>query len=352
MSAVDLQNDINGSEIAIIGMAGRFPGAKNIEVFWQNLREGIESVEFYSDEELLSSGVDSTLVNNPNYVKANAVLPEVEGFDAEFFGFSPKEAEILDPQHRLFIESAWEALENAGYNSETYQGSIGVYAGSETNTYLLNNIYPNFGLSDLQTLLGNDKDYLSSRVSYKLNLKGPSVSVQTACSTSLVAIHIACQSLLNGECDISLAGGVTVRVPQKTGYLYQEEGIASPDGHCRSFDAKAQGSIFGSGVGVVVLKRLDDAIADGDSIHAIIKGSAINNDGALKAGYTAPSPDGQSAVISEAQAIAGIEPETINYIEAHGSGTPLGDPIEIAALTQVFESRTTQKSFCAVGSVK
>ncbi|MEG3898422.1 MULTISPECIES: SDR family NAD(P)-dependent oxidoreductase [unclassified Microcoleus] len=351
MSAVHLQNDMNGSEIAIIGMAGRFPGAKDIDIFWQNLREGVESVEFYSDEELLCSGVDSTLLNNPNYVKANPVLSDVEGFDAEFFGFSPKEAEILDPQHRLFIESAWEALENAGYNSETYQGSIGVYAGSETNTYLLNNIYPNFGLSDLQTLLGNDKDYLSSRVSYKLNLKGPSVSVQTACSTSLVAIHIACQSLLNGECDISLAGGVAVRVPQKVGYLSQE-GFASPDGHCRSFDAKARGSIFGSGVGVVVLKRLADAIADGDSIHAIIKGSAINNDGALKAGYTAPSPDGQSAVISEAQAIAGIEPETINYIEAHGSGTPLGDPIEIAALTQVFQSRTAQKAFCAVGSVK
>lgn len=351
MSEVHLQNDMNGSEIAIIGMAGRFPGAKDIDVFWQNLRDGVESIAFFSDEELLSSGVDSTLLNNPNYVKANPVLSDVEGFDAEFFGFSPKEAEILDPQHRLFLESAWEALENAGYDSETYQGSIGVYAGVETNTYLLNNIYPNYGLSDLQTLLGNDKDYLSSRVSYKLNLKGPSVSVQTACSTSLVAIHIACQSLLNGECDISLAGGVTVRVPQKVGYLSQE-GFASPDGHCRSFDAKARGSIFGSGVGVVVLKRLTDAIADGDSIHAIIKGSAINNDGALKAGYTAPSPDGQSAVISEAQAIAGIEPETINYIEAHGSGTPLGDPIEIAALTQVFQSRTAQKAFCAVGSVK
>ncbi|MEG4005581.1 SDR family NAD(P)-dependent oxidoreductase [Microcoleus sp. Pol11C1] len=351
MSAVDLQNDMNGSEIAIIGMAGRFPGAKDIEVFWHNLRDGVESIAFFSYEELLSSGVDSTLLNNPNYVKANAVLSDADRFDAEFFGFSPKEAEILDPQHRLFLESAWEALENAGYDSETYQGSIGVYAGVETNTYLLNNIYPNFGLSDLQTLLGNDKDYLSSRVSYKLNLKGPSVSVQTACSTSLVAIHIACQSLLNGECDISLAGGVAVRVPQKVGYLSQE-GFASPDGHCRSFDAKARGSIFGSGVGVVVLKRLTDAIADGDSIQAIIKGSAINNDGALKAGYTAPSPDGQSAVISEAQAIAGIEPETINYIEAHGSGTPLGDPIEIAALTQVFQSRTAQKAFCAVGSVK
>lgn len=351
MSEVNLPNEMNGAEIAIIGMAGRFPGAKDIDLFWQNLREGVESIAFFSDEELLSSGVDSTLLNNPNYVKANAVLSDADRFDAEFFGFSPKEAEILDPQHRLFLESAWEALENAGYDSETYQGSIGVYAGVETNTYLLNNIYPNLGLSDLQTLLGNDKDYLSSRVSYKLNLKGPSVSVQTACSTSLVAIHIACQSLLNGECDISLAGGVAVRVPQKVGYLSQE-GFASPDGHCRSFDAKARGSIFGSGVGVVVLKRLTDAIADGDAIQAIIKGSAINNDGALKAGYTAPSPDGQSAVISEAQAIAGIEPETINYVEAHGSGTPLGDPIEIAALTQVFQSRTAQKTFCAIGSVK
>lgn len=343
---------MNGSEIAIIGMSCRFPGAKNIEEFWQNLREGVDSVTVFSDEELLACGVDSTLLNHPNYVKANAVVSDAELFDAEFFGFSPKEAEILDPQHRLFLESAWEAIENAGYDTETYQGSIGIYAGTETNTYLLNNIYPNFGLSDLQTLLGNDKDYLSSRVSYKLNLKGPSVSVQTACSTSLVAIHIACQSLLNGECDIALAGGVTVRVPQKTGYLYQEEGIVSPDGHCRSFDAEAKGSIFGSGVGIVVIKRLADAIADGDSIHAIIKGSAINNDGALKAGYTAPSPDGQSAVISEAQAIAGIEPETIGYIEAHGSGTPLGDPIEIAALTQVFQSSSERKNFCAIGSVK
>jgi FkbM family methyltransferase len=351
MSELHLPNGINGSEIAIIGMSGRFPGAKDIETFWQNLREGVESVSLFSDEELLSSGVDSTLLHNPNYVKANPVVSDVEGFDAEFFSFSPKEAEITDPQHRLFLECAWEAIESAGYNPETYDGAIGVYAGAETNTYLINNIYPNFGFSELQMLLGNDKDYLCSRVSYKLNLRGPSVSVQTACSTSLVAIHMACQSLLNGECDISLAGGVTVRVPQKAGYLYQE-GIAAPDGHCRAFDAKAQGSIFGSGVGIVVLKRLADAIADGDCIHAIIKGSAINNDGALKAGYTAPSPDGQSAVISEAQAIAGIEPETITYIEAHGSGTPLGDPIEIAALTQVFQNRSDRKGFCAIGSVK
>jgi len=352
MSELHLPKEINGSEIAIIGMSGRLPGAKDIKVFWQNLQDGVESVSFFRDEELLSSGVDPTLLNNSNYVKANAVLSDVDLFDAEFFGFSPKEAEIIDPQHRLFLEYAWEAIENAGYDPETYEGSIGVYAGAEINAYLLNNIYPNFGLSDLQTLLGNDKDYLSSRVSYKLNLKGPSVTVQTACSTSLVAVHMACQSLLNGECDISLAGGVAVRLPQKAGYVYQEDMIYSPDGHCRAFDAQAQGTVFGSGVGIVVLKRLADAITDGDHIHAIIKGSAINNDGSLKVGYTAPSRDGQAAAIAEAQVIAGIDPETVSYIEAHGTGTALGDPIEVAALTQVFRASTQKKGFCAIGSVK
>jgi acyl transferase domain-containing protein len=352
MSTLHLPNELNGSEIAIIGMSGRLPGAKDIKAFWQNLQDGVESVSFFRDEELLSSGVDPTLLNNSNYVKANAVLSDVDLFDAEFFGFSPKEAEIIDPQHRLFLEYAWEAIENAGYDPETYEGSIGVYAGAEINAYLLNNIYPKFGLSDLQTLLGNDKDYLSSRVSYKLNLKGPSVSIQTACSTSLVAVHMACQSLLNGECDISLAGGVAVRLPEKAGYVYQEDMIYSPDGHCRAFDARAQGTVFGSGVGIVVLKRLTDAIADGDYIHAIIKGSAINNDGSLKVGYTAPSRDGQAAAIAEAQVIAGIDPETVSYIEAHGTGTALGDPIEVAALTQVFRASTQKKGFCAIGSVK
>ena len=352
MRELHLPNELNGSEIAIIGMSGRLPGAKDIKAFWQNLQDGVESVSFFRDEELLSSGVDPTLLNNSNYVKANAVLSDVDLFDAEFFGFSPKEAEIIDPQHRLFLEYAWEAIENAGYDPETYEGSIGVYAGAEINAYLLNNIYPKFGLSDLQTLLGNDKDYLSSRVSYKLNLKGPSVTIQTACSTSLVAVHMACQSLLNGECDISLAGGVAVRLPQKAGYVYQEDMIYSPDGHCRAFDARAQGTIFGSGVGIVVLKRLTDAIADGDYIHAIIKGSAINNDGSLKVGYTAPSRDGQAAAIAEAQVIAGIDPETVSYIEAHGTGTPLGDPIEVAALTQVFRASTQKKGYCAIGSVK
>ncbi|HEY9629838.1 MAG TPA: SDR family NAD(P)-dependent oxidoreductase [Coleofasciculaceae cyanobacterium] len=357
MSDVNLSEATNGAEnssdIAIVGISGRFPGAANIDTFWQNLRNGVESVSFFSDEELLASGIDPTALSDPNYVKAKSILSDIDRFDAEFFGFSPKEAERMDPQHRLFLESAWEAIEQAGYNPETYAGAIGVYAGAETNTYLLHHISPTFGgFPDLQTFLGNATDYLSTRVSYKLNLKGASVTVQTACSTSLVAVHLASQSLLNGECDLALAGGISVTVPQKTGYFYQEGGIASPDGHCRTFDAKAQGSFFGNGVGIVVLKRLSEAIADGDCIHAVIKGSAINNDGALKVGYTAPSPEGQAAVIAEAQAIAGITPDSLTYIEAHGSGTALGDPIEIAALTQVFRHQTDQKAFCAIGSVK
>ncbi|MEQ8973601.1 MAG: SDR family oxidoreductase [Coleofasciculus sp. C1-SOL-03] len=353
MSELHLPNNSNGLEIAIVGMSGRFPGAKDIDAFWQNLREGVESVSFFSEDQLLASGVDPTLLNNPNYIKAKSILSDIELFDAQFFGFSPKEAELMDPQHRLFLEHAWDAIEKIGCNPETYEGSIGVYAGVENNTYWLNNIGHNIGnFPDIQTLFGNGADYLSTRVSYKLNLKGPSVTVQTACSTSLVAVHLACQSLLNGECDISLAGGVSLTIPEKAGYSYEAGGIASADGHCRAFDAQAQGTVFGEGIGIVVLKRLADAIADGDCIHAIIKGSAINNDGSLKAGYTAPSPDGQSAVISEAQAVAGIEPETVTYIEAHGTGTALGDPIEITALTQVFRKSTDKKEFCAIGSVK
>ena len=353
MNDVNPSKDINGSEIAIVGMSGRFPGANTINAFWQNLRDGIESVSFFSDEELLTAGVDLTVLNDPNYVKAKSILSDIDCFDAEFFGFSPKEAERMDPQHRLFLEVAWEAIEQAGYNPEAHAGTIGVYAGAEPSSYLLYHLSPTFGgIPDLQTFLGNATDYLSSRVSYKLNLKGPSVTVQSACSTSLVAVHTACQSLLNGECDLALAGGISITVPQKAGYVYQKGGIASPDGHCRSFDANAEGSFFGNGVGIVVLKRLSEAISDRDCIHAVIKGSAINNDGALKVGYTAPSPAGQAAVIAEAHAIAGIEPDTITYIEAHGSGTALGDPIEIAALTQVFRRQTNQKAFCAIGSVK
>ena len=342
--------------IGIIGMTGRFPGAKNLSDFWRNLRDGVESVSFFSDEELESSGIEPSLFCNPNYVKAKAVLGDVELFDASFFGLNPREAEIIDPQHRLFLECAWEALESAGYDPETYESSIGVYAGVSMNTYLLNNLLSNKGLIEAvggyQTMLGNDKDFMPTRVSYKLNLKGPSVVVQTACSTSLVAVQLACQSLLNYQCDIALAGGASIRMPRKAGYLYQEGMILSPDGHCRAFDAKAHGTIVGEGAGIVVLKRLADAFADRDCIHAVIKGGSINNDGALKVGYTAPSVDGQAEVIAMAQAIAGVDSDTISYIEAHGTATPLGDPIEIAALTKAFRAHTERRRFCAVGSVK
>ncbi|ABW31351.1 type I polyketide synthase [Acaryochloris marina] len=344
---------MNGLEIAIIGLSGRFPGAQTIDEFWQNLKQGVESVSFLSDEELLASGIDADTLSDPNYVKANAILSDADAFDAQFFGISPKEAELLDPQQRLFLEQSWTAISHAGYDPATYDGVIGVYAGVDTSTYLVNNLCPTYGgIADLQMFLGNAVDYLATRVAYKLNLNGPAITVQTACSTSLVAVHLACQSILNGECDMALAGGVSITVPQITGYTYQESGIASPDGHCRAFDAQAQGTLFGSGVGIVLLKRLSDVIADGDTIHAVIKGSAVNNDGALKAGYTAPSPEGQTTVISEAQAIAGIHPETITYIEAHGTGTALGDPIELAALTQVFRRQTNKTGFCAIGSVK
>jgi acyl transferase domain-containing protein/2-polyprenyl-3-methyl-5-hydroxy-6-metoxy-1,4-benzoquinol methylase/acyl carrier protein len=347
---------MNDSDIAIIGMSCRFPGAKDVAEFWRNLRDGRESITFFTEQELVASGMDPALLSNSNYVKASAVLADIDLFDASFFGFSPRDAEIMDVQQRLFLECAWEAMENAGHDPETLAGSCGVFAGAGLNTYLLNNLCGNRTLLEsvggFGITLANDKDFLPTRVSYKLNLRGPSINVQTACSTSLVAVHLACQSLLTGECDIALAGGVSVRVPQKTGYLYQEEMIFSPDGHCRAFDAGAKGTVGGNGVGIVVLRRLDDALAAGDCVYGVIKGSAINNDGSLKVGYTAPSVEGQQAVISEAIAMAGIEAETITYVEAHGTGTSLGDPIEIAALTQAFRARTPQKGFCAIGSVK
>ncbi len=342
--------------IAIVGMAGRFPGARNIDEFWRNLRNGVEAISLFTEEELRSAGVDSALLNDPSYVRANATLEDTELFDASFFGINHREAEIMDPQHRIFLECAWEALENAGYNADSYQGRIGVYAGHGLTTYLLSNLYSHrqslWALSGTQTFFGNDKDHLSTRVSYKLNLHGPSLSVQTACSTSLVAVHIACQSLLTGECSMALAGGITIWVPQKVGYKYDEGGILSPDGHCRAFDAAAKGTVNGNGVGIVILKRLEDALAEGDTIHAVIKGSAINNDGSQKAGYTAPSIEGQAAVISEAMHMAGVDASTITYVEAHGTGTVMGDPIEVAALTQAFRAGTQAKQFCAIGSVK
>jgi non-ribosomal peptide synthase protein (TIGR01720 family) len=353
----DTENDdalVEG--IAVVGMSGRFPGARDVHEFWRNLRDGVESIAFFTDEELLAAGVEPSALSAPNYVKARGMLDGVEEFDAPFFGISPREAEIIDPQQRLFLECAWESLESAGYDPETYAGRIGVYAGVSLNTYLLANIFSNPDLiasvGDFQITLGNDRDFLPTRVSYKLNLKGPSVTVQTACSTSLVTVHLACQSLLSYQCDMALAGGVSVTSEQKAGYFFQEGGIASPDGHCRAFDAKARGTVSGSGVGIVVLKRLEDALADGDCVMAVIKGSAINNDGALKIGYTAPSIQGQVEVIAEAQAVAGVKPETITYVETHGTGTALGDPIEISALSQAFRASTERKGFCAIGSVK
>ncbi|MBD2567370.1 type I polyketide synthase [Anabaena lutea] len=340
--------------IAIIGISGRFPGANNIEEFWHNLQAGVESISRLTDEELLSAGVSPSCLDDSNYVKAGGVLEDIDLFDAAFFDLNPKEAEITDPQHRLFLECAWEALETAGYDSNRCESRIGVYAGASLNNYLSFDLNSDqFGSAQsYQKLIGNDKDFLSTRVSYKLNLTGPSLTVQTACSTSLVAISLACQSLINYQCDMALAGGVSIRVPHKTGYLYQPGGTLSPDGHCRAFDAQAQGITVGNGVGVVLLKRLEDAIADGDHIYAVVKGWAINNDGSMKVGYTAPSVDGQAEAIAEAIMLAGVKPETISYIEAHGTGTTLGDPIEIAALSKVFRSSTDKKGFCAIGSVK
>ena len=344
------------NSIAIIGMAGRFPGAASVDEFWYNLRSGVESISFFSEQELIRAGVDQAQLRAPSYVKAKGVLEGSDLFDANFFGFSPRDAETMDPQRRVLLECAWHALENAGYTSESYDGPIGFFAGSSINTYLLFNLLPHRQLIEkvgsLQTSIHNRVDHLTTRVAYELNLKGPALTVQTACSTSLVAVHLACQSLLNGECDMALAGGVTVSAPPVNGYLHQTGGILSSDGHCRAFDASADGTVDGSGAGIVVLKRLEDALADGDTIDAIIRGSAINNDGSLKVGYTAPGVRGQVEVIAEAQMVAGIPAETITYVEAHGTGTTLGDPIEVEALTEVFRSATDKRRFCALGSVK
>ena len=343
-------------EIAIIGMAGRFPGAKNVERFWRNLCDGVESVSFFTPEELAWSGIDPSVLKDTRYVRAGAVLDEADCFDASFFGINPREAEITDPQHRVLLECSWEALEDAGYDPEGFKGCIGVFAGVGPNTYFPNNLAPHRELLEMvgpyQAMIGNEGHFPASRVSYKLNLKGPSVNVQTACSTSGVAIHFACQSLLSGECDMALAGGARIRVPLRAGYFYVEDGIPSPDGHCRVFDAKARGTVYGSGAAIVVLKRLSEAIRDRDCVYAVIKGSAVNNDGSAKVGFTAPSVKGQAAVIAEAFALAEVSADTIGYVEAHGTGTALGDPIEIMALTNAFRETTDRAEFCAIASLK
>jgi acyl transferase domain-containing protein len=333
--------------IAIVGMEGRFPGAATLADFWRNLAGGVESITFFKDADL--PGFPAEQLAHPQFVKAKGVLDGIESFDAGFFGYTPPEARAMDPQHRLFLEAGWAALENAGYDPASYAGSIGVYAGLSVNSYLMANLLAH---PEVSTSLGSDKDFLTTRLSYKLNLKGPSMAVQTACSTSLVAVCQACSSLLSYQCDMALAGGVSVAVPNYGGHWYQEGGIMSPDGHCRAFDVSAKGTVLGSGLGVVVLKRFQEAIDAGDLIHAVIRGFAVNNDGALKIGYTAPSVQGQAQAIAAAQALAGVDPQTVTYVEAHGTGTELGDPIEMAALTQAFRASTSKKGFCAVGSVK
>ncbi|PZR74256.1 MAG: non-ribosomal peptide synthetase, partial [Chthoniobacterales bacterium] len=356
MSAGESARMVDG--IAVIGMAGRFPGARDIPQFWENLKNGIESITGFDDEDLHEGAAK----NSPNYVRARPMLQDAEMFDPAFFGMYPKEAEVMDPQQRVFLECCWQAFEDAGYDPLTYDGLAGVYAGCSTNTYFLEHLCPtrdfvqdyaaSYPVGNYQTMLGNNRDFLATRVSYKLNLKGPSFTLQAGCATSLVAICQACQGLLTYQADMALAGGVSITFPQNRGYLYQSDGIVSPDGHCRAFDAKAQGTVFGAGAGAVLLKRFEDAVADGDRVHAVIRGFGVNNDGSVKVGYTAPSVDGQARVVAMAHANAGVNPASITYVEAHGTGTSLGDPIEIAALTQAFRAGTEAKQFCAIGTAK
>jgi acyl transferase domain-containing protein len=343
----------NELDIAVVGMAGRFPGARDLDEFWRNLSKGVESITRFSDEELLQAGVPAAYLNNPDYVKAAPILEQPGEFDADFFGFLPAEARTLDPQHRILLELAHEALEDAGCDPGRYSGRIGVFTGSAFNTYFMDRgLSGQFAQEYIPTLIASDKDFLSTRISYKLNLKGPSLTIQTACSTSMVAVHLARQSLLNEECNMALAGAISVRVPNRAGYFCGGGGVVSPDGHVRPFDAQANGTVFGSGGGILALKRLSDALSDGDNIHAVIKGSAVNNDGAEKAGYTTPSVNGQADAVVEALANAGVEADSITYVEAHGSGTPVGDPVEIRALTKAFRAFTQRSGYCAIGSVK
>ena len=346
----------DGSEIAIVGMAGRFPGAPDLDVFWRNLEQGVESITTFSHEELAQSGEDPKTLEDPGYVRSRPILEGVELFDAAFFGFSPREAEVLDPQLRLFLECAWTALEHAGHDTERFKGRISLFAGAGFSNYLVHNLYKNrpvmeaFG--DQQSTIYNVQDSLVTMVGYKLNLKGICCAVQTFCSTSLVGVHLACQNLLNFESDLALAGGVNIYVPQKRGYLYEDGSILSRDGHCRAFAARADGTVFGNGLGIVVLRRLEDALKDGDTVHAVIRGSAVNNDGSLKVSFAAPGVVGQTEVVVEALSAADVDPATIGYVEAHGTGTRLGDPAEVSALTKAFRTGTDRRGYCALGSVK
>ncbi len=346
---------MNEYAIAIIGMAGRFPGANSVDELWTMVCEGRSGLTNYSRAQLEASGIPGQLLDRPDYIRVSGSINDVDLFDADYFGIPPAEAEVMDPQLRVLLECAVDALESAGYSPPYIDSSVGVFCGASMSTYLLYNLMPFRGFAAGQNLpmaLANDKDYAATSISYRLNLRGPSMSVQTACSTSLVAAHVACQSLLSGECDMALAGGVTIRVPQAQGYYYSEDGIAAMDGVTRTFDAAAQGTVFGNGCGVVVLKRYDDAIRDGDEVDAVVIGSAVNNDGSVKAGFAAPSVRGQASAIAEALDVAKVSAGTIGLVEAHGTATPIGDPIELEALSKAFSETTSAKQFCALGSVK
>lgn len=341
--------------MAIVGMSCRFAGASDTNSFWRLLRDGMDTGRALTDEELERAGIPRSVREDPSWVRAGSVLEDAEHFDAAFFGYSPREAKLIDPQQRIFLDLAYTALEDSGWTAESLGGRVGVFGGSAISTYLLRRILPHEKdeSADFRPVLyGNDKDFLTTRVSYKLDLNGPSIAVQTACSTSLVAVVLAWQSLVLGQCDLALAGGVSVAFPQGSGYRFQEGGILSPDGRCRAFDARAAGTWFGNGGAMVALRRLEDALADGDHIHAIIRGAAINNDGSQKVGFTAPSVERQADVIAQALAIAGIDARSIGYVEAHGTGTRLGDPIEVTALTRAFRRQTPDVGFCGIGSVK
>jgi acyl transferase domain-containing protein len=352
----ELNNPELGDAIAIIGMATRLPGAPNLQAYWDLLREGKEGIVHFSKEELIAAGVPEDVIEDPAFRSAKGYLADVEMFDAAFFGISPREAELMDPQHRVMMECAWEAMEHAGYEPSSYPGRVAIFTSAGMNTYLAFNIMTHPGLIEdvggFQLSMYNDKDFVPTRIAYSMNTHGPAIDIGTACSSSLVGIHMGCQHLLSYQSDMVLVGGVTVHFPQQTGYLHEAGSAYSPDGHCRPFDATVSGLVDGNGATAVILKRLSDAIADGDHIHAIVRGSAINNDGSDKIGYSAPSIDGQAEVILEAHAAASVHPDEISYVEAHGTATPLGDPIEVAALTQAFRASTARKTYCGLGSVK
>lgn len=338
--------------IAIVGMAGRFPGAETLSAFWENLTAGRETISTIPLEEIPAE--ENKL--DPDYVPRRGALEKPEWFDAAFFNINPREAEVIDPQQRIFLESCWHALESAGCDPSRYPGAIGVYAGMSNSSWVQHQILPNaelraqFGYEG--TMIANEKDYLATRTAYKLNLRGPALNIYTACSTSLVAVCQAVQALQSYACDAALAGGVSVKWPQHRGYTAQEGSLYSPDGHCRPYDADSRGTVFSNGLGVVLLKRLEDAARDGDHIWAVIKGAALNNDGGEKASFTAPSVDGHAEVIALAHALANIDPDTISYVEGHGTATPIGDPIEVAGLTQAFRLATARKDYCGLGSLK